>query len=600
MKITDKIIDIKIDEIIDKIIDIKIDSEDETKDESKDDKIIDNKDDKIIDNKIESKIIDNKIDDKIIDNEVDNKIIDNKIESKIDDKDETKDGKIIDDKIDNKIIESKDEKIIDKKTTLIKFVEDNKHLARQGTEEWKIDRMYSIGGSEIATVIGVNPFNTKVGIIAQKLALTHFSGNNATRWGNLFEDMTEKLFKIIFLSCENDGEIYSIGSIPHKTINEHRYSPDGLCVMTICGQEKMVLLEFKSPYGSVPTAKVPKHYLPQVKAGLCTIDIADVCVFVNNMFRKCSLSQLDFSIDYDTRYHRDSAVKLRGINSTIANGIIFLYVDKYKIPEFSKQYDEFIRTNHGNVVECNADNNTSDSDDDYVVYNSNNNYTDNSDRDSNPDTVFDNDLDKNTYYDNGQHIFYKIYPNLFAYNTNEHKPEKYKENMIDFGDKQEMFNQMLELYKSNNEHHNIISSKYMKPQINKAAIATAAAKKSTFIIPPELEHIKSNKYSDKICKQYDIQKCIDHFIKQCIKNDNIPIGYLPWKLFRSSNIIVDKDPHFLENIKHDITSTIEVTKNILANATTDYEKAVLLNNYFEDNDISKKYINARQDISDYL
>ena len=535
------------------------------------------------------KITDNEVDkitDKIIDDEVDkitDKIIDIKITNN-ESKDNKVDNKVKNDKVDNK----------SKKTTLIKFIENNKHLARQGTEEWKIERMYSIGGSEIATIIGVNPFNTKLGIIAQKLALTHFNGNNATRWGNLFEDMTEKLFKIVFLSCENDGEIYSIGSVPHKTINEHRYSPDGLCVMTIRGKEKMVLLEFKSPYGSVPTSKVPKHYLPQVKAGLCTIDIADVCVFVNNMFRKCHLSQLDFSVEYDMRYHRDSEVKRRGINSAIANGIIFLYINKYKISEFSKQYEEFIRTSNDGT--CDTDN----SDNDYVVYNSNDNDTNDSDRDNDSDIIFNNDLDKNTYYDDGQHLFYKIYPNIFAYNTGQHNIESYKKNMIDFGDKNDIFNQMLELYKANNEHHNIISSKYMKPQINRFAVESAADKKSTFIIPSELEHIKSNKYLDKICKQYDIQKCINHFIKQCIKNDNIPIGYLPWKLFRSSNIIVDKDPDFLENIKHDIISTIELTKNILANATTDYEKAVLLNNYFEDNEISKKYIDAEQNISEYL
>src|SRR6185369_14119421 len=117
------------------------------------------------------KITDNEVDkitDKIIDDEVDkitDKIIDIKITNN-ESKDNKVDNKVKNDKVDNK----------SKKTTLIKFIENNKHLARQGTEEWKIERMYSIGGSEIATIIGVNPFNTKLSIIAQKLALTHFDG----------------------------------------------------------------------------------------------------------------------------------------------------------------------------------------------------------------------------------------------------------------------------------------------------------------------------------------------------------------------------------------------------------------------------------------
>jgi len=491
----------------------------------------------------------------------------------------------------------------DKLVTLLKFIQDNKHWAAQGTDQWRADRMYCIGGSEISTVMGINPFDKKVDIIARKLALTHFSGNSATRWGNLFEGVSERLFKILFLF---GGDIYNIGSIPHKTINEHRYSPDGLCIMQINNQEKIVLLEFKSPYSSVPTSKVPKHYLPQVKAGLCTIDIADTCVFVNNMFRKCALSQLDFSIDYDDQYHRDTDAKFNGINAAIVNGIIFLYVDKYKITEFNKQYNEFIRI----VSNCNSgsdnsnneyDSDNSDSEDNYIVYNSYNYNSNDSDRDSNIDPVFDNDLERNIYYEQSskeEQLFYKIYPSLYTFNntnTTDNKYKTYKENMIDFGDKQELFDQMLKLYKTD-DAVSIISPKYMKPSISTAARQDL---KSTFVISQELEHMMTKNHFDNICKQYDAQTYIDKFIKQCVKNDNIPIGYLPWKLFRSSNIIVDKDPCFLDAIKEDITSTIEVTKTILANATTNYEKAVLLNTYFEDNYISKKYINAARGYSFY-
>ncbi len=122
---------------------------------------------------------------------------------------------------------------------LSKFISDNSHLAEQGSKKWLEERQYIIGGSEIATVIGKNKYSTVQNLIAQKIGITSFTGNTATRWGNLFENMTELIFQILFL---NGNRIHSTGSIQNKEIESHRYSPDGLCIMKLMNKLMIILL----------------------------------------------------------------------------------------------------------------------------------------------------------------------------------------------------------------------------------------------------------------------------------------------------------------------------------------------------------------------
>src|SRR6187402_2427396 len=117
---------------------------------------------------------------------------------------------------------------MDKVAVLEDFIQVNQGFAKQGTTQWLNDKKYIIGGSEMAVMANCNRFVNKCELIAQKVGIDPFVGNTATRWGNLFENISELLFETIFL--RNNNKIQSTGSIPHKNVKNHRYSPDGLCV----------------------------------------------------------------------------------------------------------------------------------------------------------------------------------------------------------------------------------------------------------------------------------------------------------------------------------------------------------------------------------
>ena len=177
---------------------------------------------------------------------------------------------------------------LNKQKLLNDFLIQYDHLPKQGTEEWKILRNNYIGGSEISIITGDNKYMSIKELIRRKLGLSEFNGNLATRWGKIFEIITNKLCKKIL----EITEIFETSSIPTNNINI-RYSPDGLTIgkININGNKKeyIILFEFKSPISTIPIGTVPKHYLPQIKMGLWAINIVDISIFINNIYRKCSL-----------------------------------------------------------------------------------------------------------------------------------------------------------------------------------------------------------------------------------------------------------------------------------------------------------------------
>jgi len=203
---------------------------------------------------------------------------------------------------------------------LADYVEQYSGLAEQGTDTWKEDRQLSIGGSEVAAVIGKSAFSSVRDLVAEKVGLTEFTGNMAVRWGSLFEDITEAICSTVF-----GVSIYHLGSVPHPTL-PHRYSPDGLCVMMIGDEERIVLLEFKSPLSSIPGKSIPAYYVPQVRAGLCTISIAERGLFMSNVYRRCSFDQLGFGPEYDECLHSGDRKKRTNFEHAAGYGIVLFCV----------------------------------------------------------------------------------------------------------------------------------------------------------------------------------------------------------------------------------------------------------------------------------
>jgi len=215
-------------------------------------------------------------------------------------------------KIDTENLNSNAE--LTKEEILMNFIEKNNNAPAQRSEEWYKLKCSTIGGSEVSTVIGYNPFKKLQDLVGEKAGLPEyeFKGSNATRWGTLFEAVTVK-----YTEDKYGIKIYETGSIEGK-IDRQRYSPDGLGII----DNKIYLFEFKAPFSTVPIGKIPHHYIPQVQTGLLTIDIADSSRFINNMYRKCSLEDLRFDISYDTKFHISKIPKCRTPTMPICCGII--------------------------------------------------------------------------------------------------------------------------------------------------------------------------------------------------------------------------------------------------------------------------------------
>ncbi len=218
------------------------------------------------------------------------------------------------------------------KTDILRnYIKELQQGPAQRTAEWFNDRKYTIGGSEVAAVMGLNPYSKFKDVVAIKLGIRFFFGNIATDWGILFESTSKKLMERATIM-----EIQEVNGV-EGFVNGHRYSPDGLSVVLENGIEQIVLFEFKSPFRKIPTGKIPAYYLPQVMAGLANIDICDYALFVNTCFRKSSLEDWPTN-SYDLAFHADKPA-LTG--PAAAAGIIFITVPKAR-------QEEMKAANYGN------------------------------------------------------------------------------------------------------------------------------------------------------------------------------------------------------------------------------------------------------------
>lgn len=205
-------------------------------------------------------------------------------------------------------------------------------LPAQGSHMWLTKRQLGIGGSEMSVITGENPYKDMRNLIAGKTKLPEgkFEGNVATRWGNVFEPVLD-----MYISFMLNTVIHETGSIPGVIKRAdgqpiQNYSPDGLALvqkkdykymidqtsMKYDGinassnkkfkelpDELILLFEFKNPFRRVPQGSVKQHYVAQPKAGMCTIPITDAALFVDGVFRKCSIRDFDLGRAYDTKFH---------------------------------------------------------------------------------------------------------------------------------------------------------------------------------------------------------------------------------------------------------------------------------------------------------
>src|SRR5690606_34442729 len=79
---------------------------------------------------------------------------------------------------------------------IIYYIENLEDSPEQKTPEWYAIKQTTIGGSEIATAIGKNPYESPFGLIRSK-KIDNFTGNDATTWGTIMEDVTKNWAEII-------------------------------------------------------------------------------------------------------------------------------------------------------------------------------------------------------------------------------------------------------------------------------------------------------------------------------------------------------------------------------------------------------------------
>lgn len=445
-----------------------------------------------------------------------------------------------------------------KTNILKKLIVHNQDLAPQGSPEWLAIRMYNIGGSEMSTITGENCFSSIDKLVAQKIGFSHFSGNIATRWGKLFEFATQQITEIVF---DIDGGIHETGSLEGAIPNQ-RYSPDGLAVIKMecegnindkhmeSTEYCIVLFEFKSPLYSIPNGCIPKHYLPQVKTGLCSIPITDFAIFISNMFRKCAFETLGNSTDYDIDFHnRDTK---RGFIPTkpLAFGMIIFYQTEIQRMKFYEKYKHLIMYN---------------SDD--IVFNYDSDYSDDSDDATN---VFKSMDGSGISPDNVPKFVPTYNENIALYKYINQAYTGENEHIRDFGKSYYRdFNDILQLFDDN-----LLSVKYCTPHI--------------------LKNYDSNEFLTAQCKKHgsdDYTHVISNYkntINSCVVETGESIlGYLPWKLFKSDIIYEPRDHNYVLNHETKIQDTIKIIQKInMTNNQSD--KISMFKKYFPRSNVLKE------------
>lgn len=236
----------------------------------------------------------------------------------------------------------------------------------QRTKPWTDSMATTVGGSEIASLLGRNPYGKTADVVLSKIALlrgetTWTGGGEGCWWGTLFEDVIGAVVAVD-LGSELLGDELCI----HGVFPGHRNSPDGYIVARFglrpgaeelqlvttapadqAGPwepigpggapflEKILLLEFKCPISRKPEAAIPKQYWPQVQSGLAVSPLAHRGLFVDAFFRKCALADLGPAPGYDVDYYRYDLPRQEAWLTTqgpFAWGLIGVYAPRLTAP----------------------------------------------------------------------------------------------------------------------------------------------------------------------------------------------------------------------------------------------------------------------------
>jgi hypothetical protein len=204
---------------------------------------------------------------------------------------------------------------MDKQKILDDFVAKWSNLPPQRSPQWLADRTYSIGASEMGTVLNFNPYQNVRELIERHSKITEIGDRTAMNWGNVMEPVITSFTEVVF-----DCTIVEMGSVPTAGAQSQRCSPDGVALVKMLGN-LIVSFEFKAPARRMPCGHIPPYYEAQVLACLCAVVPADLGLFVDVVIRRCATEDWTFqSLEYCKTYHRSYT-----FDNVVAKSMLYFY-----------------------------------------------------------------------------------------------------------------------------------------------------------------------------------------------------------------------------------------------------------------------------------
>lgn len=138
---------------------------------------------------------------------------------------------------------------------------DTMHQCEQKSREWLSRRKYRLTASQLASVIGTNPYQSREETLRHYTgvgsgATVPFTGNEATRHGEKYEDEAISKYEKFY-----DKVVLCFGLMPFLYYGDSFLggSVDGI---TTCGH----LIEAKCPFRRQPKDTIPVYYEPQIQS----------------------------------------------------------------------------------------------------------------------------------------------------------------------------------------------------------------------------------------------------------------------------------------------------------------------------------------------
>ena len=127
-----------------------------------------------------------------------------------------------------------------------------------GSPEWHLQRRYAIGGSEVGTILGLNPYESAYALWAKKTGRipSEIQENWAIRFGKAFEEPILRLW----MEEHPEYEVFRTGTYAHEYIQHLHANPDAIARHRETGE--MEILEVKTARNT--WEQVPAAYTAQV------------------------------------------------------------------------------------------------------------------------------------------------------------------------------------------------------------------------------------------------------------------------------------------------------------------------------------------------